>query len=322
MNNLFQDLKGQELAKIFLTSILEKDQYSSAYLFSGPKGIGKKLAALRFIEGLLKHGVKSDKYQKRLNEYNHPDFLLVEPTYQLQGKLIPASQSEVNEQNKRNPPKIRLEQIREVTRFLGNSPLESNLSVVLIEEVETMAEAAANALLKTLEEPSNGVIILITSRPEKLLPTINSRCQRIPFYPLNQNDCNEVLLTIKAELSSSSDFTEMLNQQELQAMANGSPGALIENFNFWNDIPDSLWRKIKNPKKSPLDALSLAKEITESLDTEQQIWLISWIQQHIWNKNQDIKSLKKLEELRNYLISFVQPRLAWEITLLEISKAN
>ena len=69
--------------------------------------------------------------------------------------------------------------------------------MVVIEDVENMAEAAGNALLKTLEEPGNSLLILITARPEKLLPTIHSRCQKIPFKYLDSDSLQKVLTKVQ-----------------------------------------------------------------------------------------------------------------------------
>ena len=60
--------------------------------------------------------------------------------------------------------------------------------MVLIDGVDAMAEKAANALLKTLEEPGNGLLVLISERPERLLSTIRSRCQQIPFFRLSNEN--------------------------------------------------------------------------------------------------------------------------------------
>ena len=67
-----------------------------------------------------------------------------------------------------------------------------------------------------------------------------------------------------------------------------------------------------------LDKLSLAKDIVESLNLEQQLWIIEWLQKLLWKSNLDIRPIKKLEKLRTQLLGHVQPRLAWEIALIQI----
>jgi DNA polymerase-3 subunit delta' len=69
----------------------------------------------------------------------------------------------------------------------------------------------------------------------------------------------------------------------------------------------------------PMEALALARDLCEALDTEQQLWLINWWQQQLWARGAGERSLQRLETLRRQLLSFVQPRLAWEVALLELT---
>ena len=118
------------------------------------------------------------------------------------------------------------------------------------------------------------------------------------------------------------NFPLGISHEELAKLSKGSPGAFIENLQAWKEIPERLWPHLKNPPKTTLDALSLAREISETLNIEQQIWLISWLQNHIWNKNINSQPILQLEKLRSQLMSYVQPRLAWEVTLLKIIKQS
>ncbi len=317
---LFDDLIGQETAKELLQAAIAKRRIAPAYLFTGPQGVGQCLAARRFLEGLITGGTTSIKERNRLGKMNHPDLIWIEPTYMNQGILVPKSLAKKEGLNKRNPPQIRLEQIKIIQRFLSKNPIETNLGMVVIEAVEAMNEASSNALLKTLEEPGNGLLILISSRPEKLLPTIRSRCQQIPFTRLQVNDLKKVLSQI--EFDSVNSFLFESTSAELMNLANGSPGALIDNFQLWNEFPDEILNQFQSLPQTPLDALSLARDVTERLDIEQQIWLINWLQHYLWGKEMSQKSINQLETLRKYLLSFVQPRLAWEITLLNLSEIN
>jgi DNA polymerase-3 subunit delta' len=65
--------------------------------------------------------------------------------------------------------------------------------------------------------------------------------------------------------------------------------------------------------------MELARDLTEALDGEQQLWLIDWWQIALWRRRQKVAPLKRLERLRQQLRSFVQPRLAWEVALLELA---
>ncbi len=319
---LFQDLIGQPSATFLLSSALKKKRIAPAYLFIGPHGVGRRLATLRFLEGLLNNGHPSTRERRRLESFNHPDLMWVEPTYIHQGKLITQSKSHLEGIIYRSPPQIRLEQIRSITTFLGKQPIEANLAMVVIEAIETISESAANALLKTLEEPKNGLIILISSRPECLLPTIRSRCQSIQFFYLDKDSLKNVLLKFKenkdSDLSTSHDF--VVTHKELINLAGGSPGALLNHAKAWKDIPSELWPRIENLPQKNIECLALARDICESLNCEQQLWLINWLEVNIWMSTTNSLKLRRLEKLRLQLISFVQPRLAWEVALLEINQ--
>ncbi len=312
-SNLFRDLIGQKLAISLLKASLEKNQINNAYLFAGPEGVGRKLTALRFLEGVLNTGEQSTQERRRLESRNHPDLLWVEPTYLKQGTLIPQSKAKEAGINLRQNPQIRLEQIKQVTRFLAKKSIEAPRCMVIIESAENITETAANGLLKTLEEPLNGMIILVASRPERILTTIRSRCQQIPFTHLTAIEINQVLTKIQSNKESLKAI-----EKEFLTLANGSPGAFTKHLKNWEEIPKEIRIKIRNLPQSPIEALTLAKELTDALDIEQQLWLIHWLQQRIWREKYDRNMLEKLEKLQKLLKSYVQPRLAWEITLLEL----
>ena len=316
--NLFQDVIGQSAAINLLKAALEKKRIANAYLFAGAEGIGRKLTSLRFVEGLINEGYPNPSIRRRIEKHNHPDLLWIEPTYKNQGKLITKSQAIHNKFNNRSLPQIRLEQIKEIKKFLGEKPLEAKLSIVIIEDIEAINESASNALLKTLEEPSNGIFILISNRPELILKTILSRCQKITFNRLNREEVQKVFNSNNGSIKI--DITTISKNKELLSLANGSPGDMIKHMENWQNIPNEFWPRLKAiTNHNPIDSLSLAKDIAETLDLEQQIWLISWIQQHFWIQENNLQVIKKLEKLRIQIQSFVNARLAWEITLLQIN---
>jgi DNA polymerase-3 subunit delta' len=308
---LFDGLVGQPLAVVLLEAALQQKRLAPAYLFAGPEGVGRRLAALRFLEGVLSEGVGCERARRRLEDRNHPDLVWIEPTFQHQGRLLTRDEAVDAGVNRRTPPQLRLEQIRGVRRALGRQPVESPRGMVVIESTEAMAEAAANALLKTLEEPGHGLLILLTAAPERLLSTIRSRCQLIRFVRLDLPSVAEVLRRL--------DAVEQ-DPPELLAMAAGSPGAILEHRNRWAALPKELMPRLRHLPNEPMQALALARDVCEALDGEQQLWLINWWQQALWTSSGDVESLKRLETLRRHLLSFVQPRLAWEVALLDLTK--
>ena len=314
MTALFEDLLGQTRAVALLEASLVKGRLAPAYLFAGPDGVGRRLAALRFLEGVLA-GLQGDAgIRRRLQEGNHPDLLWVEPTYQDKGQLVPASKAEELGLARRAAPQLRLEQIRDVSRFLSRRAVEARGCVVVLEDAEAMAEGAANALLKTLEEPGEGLLILIAATPEQLLTTICSRCQQIPFTRLSSEQL-AVVLERCGEPASTADPPELLE------LAAGSPGALLRCRQAWADLPEGLAARLLDlaAAAEPLQALALARDLAEALDAEQQLWLLGWWQLALWRRQAPVAQLQRLERLRSHLRAYVQPRLAWEVALLELA---
>ncbi len=309
--DLFKEYSFQDLATQILFSSINKNQLAPAYLFTGPTGVGQKEIALRFLEGISSKKPSKKNTRRLLESGNHPDLYTIEPTYLHQGKLISKSLARSQNFESTIRAQIRLEQIKDLKKFLIKKPIESELSMVLIEDIDSINEAASNALLKTIEEPSNGLLILISSKPERLLETIKSRCQIIPFKPYN-------LEMLKKNIMENQSLAHLVNSdiEDLVYLSNGSPELLKSNLESLSVVPEKIWPKIKNLEdQNELGALSLAKEITENLNFEEQLVLINWMQQYYWRKKQDSKILKKLDTLRLQIKSYINPRIAWEVSL-------
>ncbi len=143
----------------YLTKVLENGTLGNSLLFSGPPGSGKMEAALEVAESLIK--------DPRVRSLMHPDLHL----YQPEGKVGRHS----------------IDSMRAFCHEVHLAPLESHRKIFIIDYAERMQAESANALLKTFEEPSlDSVIILISSQPERLLPTIISRCREVPFQRKEQ----------------------------------------------------------------------------------------------------------------------------------------
>ncbi len=303
----FSPIVGQTQARELLAQALHRQRIAPAYLFAGPPGVGRALTARQLIRALIGRGSKSLE--------NHPDILWLEPTYLQNTKL--ATAAELIAQGQSLPkarPQVRLEQIRQLSRFLSRPPLAAPRSVVVIDQAETMAEAAANGLLKTLEEPGQATLILIAPSESSLLPTLVSRCQRIPFYRLTQAEMTTVLHQAGAG--------DILGIPSLVELAAGSPGAAIQHWQQWQTLPPGLSQACLE-LKPPLtlrQSLELAREITQALETDSQIWLLDLMQQHLWRTYRRMDYVQVLEETRQHLKAYVQPRLAWEVALIKFSQ--
>ena len=307
------NLIGQEQAVKLLQRAVALKRIAPAYLFVGATGIGKSLAAKSFTKLILCAELPENKHlsiQKRLQTENHPDFLWVVPTYLHQGELVTEAKAAEIGLKRKSPPQIRIEQIRAIAQFVSRPPLEASRLVVVIEEAHTMAESAANALLKTLEEPGKATIILIAPDANSLLPTLVSRCQQIKFKSLAQTDLIKVL--------QKNDYGEIIEDPHIMAIAQGSPGKAIAAFNQLKTIPEDLHQQLLQIPQNTLAALQLAKAITQELDTQTQLWLIDYLQYHHWQLGRKTKIMEQLSKTRQYLLSYVQPRLVWECTLLNI----
>jgi DNA polymerase-3 subunit delta' len=195
--------------------------------------------------------------------------------------------------------------------------INSEKKIILICDAHLLNEAASNCLLKTLEEPTNGIFILLTSKLNLLLETIISRCQIIRFKSCSNNQLRSIL---KDYLDPSIyNIKTKFKFEDLINAANGSPEKLLKNFELWNELPDEIKSKLDYPIKNNLEILEVSKIIDEKLEMYQQIYLVNFIQIIWWRKTKNINVAKKLENLKFYLKKNIQPRLAWEITFLKIS---
>jgi DNA polymerase-3 subunit delta' len=315
----FADLVGQDRAIALLSQAVRRDRVAPAYLFAGPDGVGRRRAARCFATLLFApSGCEAPPpgLAQRLAAGNHPDLLWVEPTYLDRGKLLTVSEAREAGFRRQGGPQIRLEQVREIGRFLGRLPLEAPRSLVILDGAETMAEGAANGLLKTLEEPGQASLILLAPSPDALLPTLVSRCARIPFRRLSGAELATVL--------ERTGHGELAQRPELLAIAQGSPGSAIAQGEILASVPADLLDQLQMPPRSPRAALTLAKRIDHDLDGDQQLWLTGYLQQRYWHQTgghfDAIAAARLLETARQHLRNYVQPRLVWEITCLRLAR--
>ena len=309
------NLLFNEEVNTFLNRIIKNKSFANGYIFYGAEGVGKKQTALLFIEEILKQFSTSGNIEEKIANNNHPDYLVIEPTSLLEVKRSKSNDLEKTTKNAFEI--IKIAQIRNIKNFLGQKSINSEKKIVLINNAHLLNEAASNCLLKTLEEPSNGIFILLTSKLNLLLDTIISRCQIIRFRSFSGNQINSIF---KYYLESSQiKISKNLKLEDLITSANGSPGQLLKNIEIWNELSDEIIRKLDSPINNIQEILELSKLISEELEIDQQICLVNFIQIIWWRKTKKIGLVKKLENLKFYLRKNIQPRLAWEITFLQIS---
>lgn len=168
----FADLVGLDTVQYALRDWVRNGHAAQSLLLVGPEGVGKRSLACAWVAWLCCHSANkgseacgSCKACKQLAAGTHPDVLWIG---------LPAGKREIS-----------IERARELKRFLALSSAEGSSRIAIIETAESMTVAAQNALLKTLEEPpSHAWLVLTTSAPDALLPTVRSRCRRIAVPPL------------------------------------------------------------------------------------------------------------------------------------------
>jgi DNA polymerase-3 subunit delta' len=211
-------LIGHERARGVLARAVAQDSGRAGYLFTGPVGVGRHLAASGFVRALLctAEGARpcgDCPPCRRPAGAPHPDLLEVVP--------------------QDNRKSISVEQIRALGAWLVQSPALGRRKAAIVDPADAMTEAAANALLKALEEPPRGrVVVLIAERAGALPPTVRSRCQQVAFGPLTDDQVAEVLRRHGWPFQAS---------QQAAALAEGSPGLALQlDGRSWQEAGDAV----------------------------------------------------------------------------------
>ncbi len=240
----FTQLLGQEKAKQLIGRSLAADRIPHAYIFKGAEGVGKRL----FAKGVAAAVNCRDKNRigacgkctscKKFRSMNHPDFLAIRPEKGV----------------------IKIDQIRRMCRELSYPPYESAMRVVLLEDVHTMRREAANSLLKTLEEPpENNLLILTAEASQELLATLTSRCQVVPFVPLSITDTVAILVQHGMDRETA---------QLLARLSEGSPGKALlfqqtEMVPLWRELVSYLSDPLMEPDRDVGGLLLLAEKMAQ-----------------------------------------------------------
>src|SRR5262249_5508659 len=182
----FESVLGQGHAVGILRAALQSGEIHHAYLFSGPTGVGKELAAVAFAQALIcqeKPNLGCGKCSAclRTAKHAHPDVLWLMAEDEMIARGL-AGRSDFASIPSRE---IKIEQIRSFQERIGLRALEGTRKIAIVVAAEQMNPQAQNALLKTLEEPpADTVLVLLTSAADHLLPTVRSRCSKVVFVPL------------------------------------------------------------------------------------------------------------------------------------------
>ena len=207
-------LVGHEAAEATLVSEALAGRLHHAWLLTGPAGIGKATLAFRFARWMLAGQTPGglsipvqDPVFRRVAAGTHADLLTVSRGY--------------DEKRGRHRAEIVTDEVRPIGEFLRRTAAEGGWRVVILDDADLMNRNAANALLKVLEEPPpRAVIILVSSTPGRLLPTIRSRCRVLRMEPLDTPD----MMTVLAQLLPDQDEPA---RQLLATLGHGSPGRAL-----------------------------------------------------------------------------------------------
>jgi DNA polymerase III subunit delta' len=215
-------LIGHEAAERALAEALASGRMHHAWLIAGPQGIGKATLAYRFARAALAEpserapdslAVADDtRAARQVRALSHPGLLVIRRPWDDKGKRFAQS--------------IPVDEVRKLRAFLGHSAGEGAWRVVIVDEANELNINAANALLKSLEEPpARTVFLLVSSAPGRLLPTIRSRCRTLALQPL----ASEALRAAvgQALQAAEKDAPKPADWPKLERLAEGSVGRLL-----------------------------------------------------------------------------------------------
>jgi DNA polymerase-3 subunit delta' len=253
----FNAVVGHDHQKRMLSTLVERGKLPHALLFAGPRGIGKRTLALELVKHLFcerRTACNACRPCRNLAAGHHPDFALLE-----------------------GETSIKIDELREIRKEVFEPPYEAPVRVILIDNGEVMTREAANALLKTLEEPPpSNLFIIITSREQEIPLTVRSRCMRIRFGPLSTD-------TVRAYYERVLKLPEA-RAEAFAAVSNGSIAAGL----FWMDEEHSRMREqvaaLLMGEKRPFTKAALVAErmAAKGCEVEYLSFLLSFFRDVWW----------------------------------------
>lgn len=236
---MWSRLVGQETAVRILRDAVSSGAPGHAYLFVGPQGVGRELAAMALAASLNcpNGGCGECDVCARVLRRAYPDVYTIAP----------------------EGAQILVDQVRAVRENAYLSPYEGRVKVFVFEDAHRLNPAASNALLKVLEEPPGDVVfVLVTESPEDLLPTVVSRCRRVDFFPLGPAEIERVLIEQHATDASLASWAARTGGDLSTALRFVKDPAAPDRRRAHLDIPGRLVRN--GPSESVRIAAELADE--------------------------------------------------------------
>ncbi len=253
---MFKDIIAQNKAKAIISEQIKNNKIPHAYIFMGEDGIGKNTTALEFAKilnctindytktdiGACNHCIACEQINKR----SYPDLHIINFE----------KQAEILEEDLDKQKTLKIDIIRYMQKKVYMKSAEGRWKVFILEPAEKMTTAAANCLLKTLEEPPENTIIILVAKHKETIPiTIASRSQTVFFQPLPSN---EIASYLQQQHSLSSE-----NAVKIANMSDGSiEKAEMLMLNTQNEY-SSLWTELTGRKLAAADILSKSKQISK-----------------------------------------------------------
>lgn len=285
----FAEIIGHDRQLSTLRSALASSRLHHAYFFVGPEGVGKRTTAIALAKTVHCMQLDDDFCGQcvncaRISDGNHADVRFVEP---LAGKK-----------------EISIQQIRELERELNYRSFSGGRKIAVIDPAMSMNLASQNALLKTLEEPpQDSLIILIAANAGALLPTVRSRCLRLPFAPLTRREVAGFLQAKLAMNAGDAEFLAAMSMGSIGAAVNLDKDELIEKRRNWVDTLSSL--KAGDHHAAMLAAEALSANRDDALKFLK--WSESWYRDvlvHAVTENAGaLVNLDLLEQIRQQSVS-------------------
>jgi len=252
---MFDKIIGNTETKRILNNIITSNNISHSYIFSGTNGIGKFLFAKEFAKAILCLADNNKpcnicKSCESFENFNNPDITVI------------------NEQENT----IKTEQIKNLVADVLEKPIQGKKKIYIINNSENMTKEAQNSLLKTLEEPPEYIIIiLVTSNENSLINTIKSRCIKITFNSLTDDEIKQYFNTISEEVS----------ENMYKTFGGSIEKALrLKNQEHIYDKINQLLENIEN--KNELEILKLKEEIFQ--EKEEIYSILDYISTIFYNK--------------------------------------
>lgn len=267
----FEEIAGEEEIVQTLKNSLKSNRLAHAYLFTGPRGVGKTSIARLMAKGLncLTNGITDTPCNvcENCKEISIGNFL----------DLI-----EIDAASNRG-----IDEIRQLKEKINYSPTKGRKKVYIIDEVHMLTKEAFNALLKTLEEPPEHVLfILATTEPDKILPTITSRCQRYDFKSVNYRDMRKKLLYIVDNEGYKIDETSLVAIYEASGGSMRDAISILERLMINTEEKSIIIEKTEDVLGiTPLKTIDLFIEVVETKNRFQGVELL----EDIWKNSIDIE---------------------------------